>query len=228
MFLSLGNRRLPIDSQGRLYLHYIDKPFLIYEYHQVITGMIPPDMFKDKIVVVGVAASGVEDFYVIPSRGESRIISGARLNAEILKTLLSGTVPIRIRPIWDGLIVAMLVMIGTVIAVIARPYRGYAYVAGLLTAWVIMTHLVFTNSHLWIALVIPVIGTLASFLCAWLLRFKGLQKDWNVKTFSISSIYNLTQKNQTDTDSYEKYLDSIWPEFAKVTGATLIAPLHIA
>jgi putative nucleotidyltransferase with HDIG domain len=224
MSLSFGNRKLPIDSKGRLWLHYTDKPFLVYEYHQVLTGMIPPDVFRDKVVVVGVAASGVEDFYVIPSRGGSRIISGAQLNAEILKTLLSGTVPIRIRPMWDGLITAMLVLIGAVLAIISKPYRGYAYVAGLLTAWVIIIHLVFINSHFWIALVIPVTGTLTSFLCAWLLRFKGLQKDWNVKTFSISSIYNLTQKNQTDADSYEKYLGSIWPEFAKVTGATLIAP----
>jgi HD-GYP domain-containing protein (c-di-GMP phosphodiesterase class II)/CHASE2 domain-containing sensor protein len=224
IYLSLGNRKLPIDSQGRLWLHYTDKPFVIYEYHQVMTGLIPPDTFRDKVVVVGVAASGVEDFYVIPSRGGSRIISGAQLNAEILKTLLSGTVPIRIRPIWDGLITAMLVMVGAGLAVISRPYRGYAYVAGLLVAWAFINHMLFINSQLWIALVIPVIGTLTSFLCAWLLRFKGLQKDWNVKTFSISSIYNLTQKNQTDADSYEKYLESIWPEFAKVTGATLIAP----
>jgi putative nucleotidyltransferase with HDIG domain len=227
MFLSLGNRKLPIDSQGRLWLHYTDRPIKIYEYHQVMTGLIPPDVFRDKVVVVGVAASGVEDFYVIPSRGGSRIISGAQLNAEILKTLLSGTVPIRIRPIWDGLLTAMLVLFGAVLAVISRPYRGFAYVAGLLTAWVIINHMIFINSHFWLALVIPVIGTLTSFSCAWLLRFKGLQKDWNVKTFSISSIYNLTQKDQTDADSYEKYLDSIWPEFAKVTGATLIAP-HIS
>lgn len=223
MFLSLGNRKLPIDSQGRLWLHYSAKPIDTYEYHQVMTGLIPPDVFRDKVVIVGVAASGVEDFYAIPSSGGNRIISGARLNAEILKTLLSGTVPIRIRPIWDGLITAILVLVGAVLAITARHYRGYAYVAGLLTAWVILIHMVFIHSHLWIALVIPGIGTLSSFLCAWLLRFKHFQKDWDVKTFSIASIYNLTLQNQTNADSYEKYLDAIWAQFAKVSGATLIA-----
>jgi len=224
MFLSWGDRKLPIDSKGRLWLHYTDKPIRIYEYYQVMTGLISPNVFRDKIVVVGVAASGVEDFYVVPSRGGSRVISGAQLNAEILKTLLAGTVPIRIRPFWDGLITALLVLSGAVLAIISRPYRGYAYLAVLLTALVILNHMAFINSHRWIALVVPFIGTLTSFLSAWLVRFKGLQEDWNVKTFSISSIYNLSQKNQTDTDSYEKYLDSIWPEFAKATGAELIAP----
>ncbi len=224
MFLSWGDRKLPIDSKGRLWLHYTDRPISIYEYHQVMTGLISPEVFRDKIVVIGVAASGVEDFYAIPSKGGSRIISGAQLNAEILKTLLSGTVPIRIEPIWDALITALLVLVGAVLAIISRSYRGYAYLAGLLTVWVIVNHMAFIYFRLWIALVIPVTGTLTSFLCAWLVRFKGLQEDWNVKTFSISSIYNLTQEHQTDADSFQTYITSIWPEFEKVTGATLIAP----
>ena len=224
MFLSVGDRQLPIDSQGRLWLHYTDTPIEIFEYHRVMTGLVSPDVFRDKIVIVGVAASGVEDFYAVPSKGESRIISGAQLNAEILSTLLSGTVPIRIRPISDGLITAVLVLAGILLALTSKPYQGYAYLAVLLTAWVIVNHLVFINAHYWIALVIPVIGTPASFLCAWLIRFKGFQTDWNVKTFSISSIYNLTKQNQTGAGSYEKYLESIWPEIAKTTGAKLIAP----
>ncbi len=222
-YLALGEDQLPVDSKGRLWIHFSKQPMQTYEYYGVMSAQIPPETFKDKVIVVGVAAAGVEDYYVVPLPNGNQVITGAQLNAEILKTLLGGKVPVRISPVLDGLIAAIFGAVGVIIALSIRSLRSFALMAGVLVTFSGFNHLLFLKTLYWSSFLIPATGMTLAFLFNWLVRFSYLQRDWEVKTFSISSIYSLAQNSNKPVEKFENYLESLWPNVEKNTGIKLIS-----
>ena len=78
----------------------------------VLAGEVPPAFIKDKLVLVGVTATGAGDIFAVPRRAGSQM-SGVELQANIINTLLSGKLAH------------------------AAP-RGWALVASLLPTWLAM------------------------------------------------------------------------------------------
>ena len=62
-------------------------------------GLYPPRFFKDKIVLVGVTAAGLEDRLMIPFTGDRNTMPGVEIHAHILNNLLDGR---RITPLGRG------------------------------------------------------------------------------------------------------------------------------
>ncbi|MEW8584749.1 MAG: CHASE2 domain-containing protein, partial [Candidatus Thiodiazotropha sp.] len=59
-----------------------------YSYSQVLEGDFLPNLFRDKIVLVGVTATGIGDALPTPVSGHGVPMSGVEINANILQSLM--------------------------------------------------------------------------------------------------------------------------------------------
>ncbi|MCU7906980.1 MAG: CHASE2 domain-containing protein [Candidatus Thiodiazotropha sp. (ex Epidulcina cf. delphinae)] len=58
-----------------------------YSYSQILEGDFPPDLFRDRIVLVGITATGIGDALPTPVSGHGVLMPGVEINANILDSL---------------------------------------------------------------------------------------------------------------------------------------------
>ncbi|MFC2170514.1 CHASE2 domain-containing protein [Calditrichota bacterium] len=90
------NYRIPyVDDEGKFWIRYYDKggPGGAFEYVSaaaLITGMIPPDSLKGKIILVGGFASGLLDYKPAPVADPTHPFPGFEIHATVLSNILQG------------------------------------------------------------------------------------------------------------------------------------------
>jgi CHASE2 domain-containing sensor protein/tRNA A-37 threonylcarbamoyl transferase component Bud32 len=106
--IRLGKVTVPTDSQGRMLISYYGgnqsiphRPCL-----DVLAGRIPPDAFKNKVVLVGVTAAGAYDFLATPF---SSRFSGVEKHGHIVAGILQGR--FIARPPWASFVEFGLVLL---------------------------------------------------------------------------------------------------------------------
>ena len=86
----IAGREIPLQDHGML-INYIDNPssggFPTVSFADVLNGNYSSDIFKDKIVLVGITALGFGDTYWTPMGQE---LSGVEIHAHAMYTILSG------------------------------------------------------------------------------------------------------------------------------------------
>ena len=89
-FLSMAGREIPLQDYGML-INYNDNSssagFQTVSYASVLKKDVASDIFKDKIVIIGVTALGFGDRYWTPI---GRALSGVEIHAQAMNTILSG------------------------------------------------------------------------------------------------------------------------------------------
>lgn len=211
----LDRNRLMPDVENHLWLALPDNFFQKYEYSQVLNGDIASNEFAGKVVIVGVAASGVEDFFTIPSKGAGKEVSGAELNAHIIKALLTGQLPRRSAPLTDALVTLSFVLLGFLLMRAKRP----VWIYGSLLLAVICYHFfhafLFSTYRVWVAHAMPMLGLITTFSFFQFFRYKILHKEAEVKTLSINFINELPKLLTLEYKSFDSYLKSVWPQIEK-------------
>ena len=88
--VSLGDRFIPTDDDGAIWLRYYGPPGTITNFSaaDVLQGQIDPQRFKDTVVLVGITAIGVGDSRVTPM---STIHPGVEIHANAVLNLLNGS-----------------------------------------------------------------------------------------------------------------------------------------
>jgi adenylate cyclase len=90
-YLTLAGRLIPVDNANGMLINYsTDSPFAAFKtvsYGDVLRNEIPPDTFKDKIVLIGATAIGFGDNFWTPL---GQMLSGVELQANAIHTILSG------------------------------------------------------------------------------------------------------------------------------------------
>jgi adenylate cyclase len=88
--VTTAGREIPLQDYGML-INYTDNPssagFETVSYASVLSGAVSPDIFKDKIVIIGVTALGFGDTYWTPM---GQALSGVEIHAQAMYTILSG------------------------------------------------------------------------------------------------------------------------------------------
>jgi adenylate cyclase len=84
--------KLPMDPIKRLEINYVGIPgdFEHVSYSQVISGEVPPEFFRGRIVLVGSYTVGIGDFYFTPLAPEVPMY-GMEIHANIVQNLLRGS-----------------------------------------------------------------------------------------------------------------------------------------
>jgi CHASE2 domain-containing sensor protein len=219
--LRLGSRTLPLTDEGFLWLDFSTPPFPAYEYESVLEGHVPPETFRDAVVVVGIAASGAEDFHVVPDGLGKRVIPGTDYNALALRTLLAGQVPRRISPPWSAALIFGLCLAGLLAALPPKPVVNIALLAGLMAAFSAANLLLFTRALLWLDFVPTMAALFTAFLAASWVRHLRLHHDWRVKSYSLASLYDLERSGHAG-EALGDHLAAIWPPLEAATGVHLL------
>lgn len=88
--VSLGDIRIPTDRFMRMWVNFSRSAgtFKPVPAHQVLAGKIPPQTFRDKVVLVAPLAVSIQDRYATPV-GTS--VAGVEVVANVLQNILGGT-----------------------------------------------------------------------------------------------------------------------------------------
>lgn len=88
--LRLGPLSLPVDRFSRLLVNYLGPPgaFPVYSAADVLAGRLPPEAFKDRLVMVGATAVGIYDLRVTPFSG---VCPGVEIQATVMDNILRGS-----------------------------------------------------------------------------------------------------------------------------------------
>ncbi|HLS51080.1 MAG TPA: CHASE2 domain-containing protein [Burkholderiaceae bacterium] len=81
--------------------------FPMVSYHQVLSGQIPAETFKDKYVLVGAWAAGMGDVFSVPTSFQGQPMAGVEVLANSLQALLSDRW-IYLPPLWASLLFALI------------------------------------------------------------------------------------------------------------------------
>ena len=160
-------RRLPVN-EGFEWIDFRGPPGTIRSvpFSRVVEGRVPPDVFRDKIVVIGATAPTLQDVHPTAVGGDAPM-SGPEIQANAIATVLDDF-PLQSAP--GALNVALIVLLGLVgpgIAIALGPLRAAICGALLAGLYAVAVQLAF-NSGLIVSflyplasLVIGVVGALA-------------------------------------------------------------------
>ncbi|MBC7287840.1 MAG: adenylate/guanylate cyclase domain-containing protein [Armatimonadetes bacterium] len=111
----LGTVLVPFDAGGRVLINYCGPSGTVrrVSYCDVLSGSLPPDTFRDKVVLVGATASGLYDVRPAPFSEQGHFYLGVELNASVCNMLLSGP------PLTDLSGNALCVLVGGLVASLA-------------------------------------------------------------------------------------------------------------
>ena len=85
--IRLGREQIPVDEYGRFRINFGGpaKTFPYYSFIDVVSGKVPLETFRNKIVLVGATAVGIYDIRVTPF---SSIFPGVEVHANIIDNIL--------------------------------------------------------------------------------------------------------------------------------------------
>jgi adenylate cyclase len=104
-------------------------------YHRVVRGEIPPEYWKDKIVLVGPTSEILHDEFPTPFARDGKM-PGIEIHANALETLIRGN-PIREVPQWVSTALAVAAgLVGCALVIRLHAFRALLAAGGL---WVVLT-----------------------------------------------------------------------------------------
>lgn len=98
-------RDIPTEG-GNLLINYTGKRPKIIPFSDVIKGEVSKELFKNKLVLVGITAKGLGDYFLAPSYEEP--VSGLEIHANAVNTVIKGAFPKRIPKVTVIIITLML------------------------------------------------------------------------------------------------------------------------
>ena len=122
----VGNETIPVDDHGWMLINYRGKggTFRPVSAAAVLGGRVPPETFRDKLVVLGVTAIGVGDVRAAPL---DRVYPGAEIHATVLDNILRGDFVQR--PSWAGADVLTILALALLLGIALQFTRGLGSVA---------------------------------------------------------------------------------------------------
>jgi len=157
--VQVGNLKIGVDESTRMYTHFYkgtaDKPaFVVDSFFDVFIGKIPPDKYRDKIVLIGATALGVGSSQVTPvSSNSAPVITLAHTVSSILQQHFF-VVPGWAKIAEFGIFLLIAVYL-TVLLPRLKAALGFAATVGIFAALVGAHFLLMAGQGLWVQLMIP-------------------------------------------------------------------------
>jgi CHASE2 domain-containing sensor protein len=183
--VKLGNQNIATDPALRMYTYFYrdinGRPaFPVDSFYDVLTGKIPAEKYRDKIVLIGASAAGVGTLQVTPiASGMASVVTLAHSVSSILKG------DFFVAPPWAGLAQfgAFLLIALYLIALLPRLNAaiGAVVTAALFAALLAAHFILMTTQAMWMQLMLPAALLLVGHLLLTTKRFlmteKGKQKS---------------------------------------------------
>jgi serine/threonine-protein kinase len=184
-WVKLGNQKISTDPALRMYTYFYKdingRPaFPVDSFYDVLTGKIPAEKYRDKIVLIGASAAGVGTLQVTPiASGMASVVTLAHSVSSILKG------DFFVAPHWAGLAqLGVFLLIALYLILLLPRFNAAigAVVTAALFAVLLITHFVLmTTQAIWMQLMLPAALLLVGHLLLTTKRFlmteRGKQKS---------------------------------------------------
>ncbi len=156
----------------------------------VLEGIYPLDFYKDKVVLVGVTAEGIETKMLTPFTQKRNRMSGVEVHANILNNLIDKNYIKDIHPLlrWIGVIILSIVCFITFMY--TNEKRAIVFLMLFLTLVSIIIFILFSRFNLWIPPTIYYFSILTIFFATYVFKLEKIGKllffakeEWE-KTFN--------------------------------------------
>ncbi len=155
--VQLGERLIPTDETGRLFINYrgAAQTFPTYSISDILSGQVAAGSFKDKIVVVGATAIGIGDIRTTPF---GPVFPGPEVHANAIDNLLAGDFIERPRwaKVFDLLAIVVLGLLVGLVVPRASALFGLLFTGSLFAAYVLGAHWLFVTQRIGVNMVYPV------------------------------------------------------------------------
>ncbi len=176
--IQLGDRLVPTDESGRLLINYLGPPrtFPHVSISDILAGSVPADTFRDKIVLVGAAATGIYDSRTTPF---SPVHPAVEIHASVMDNLISGR--FIARPGWSEVYdVVAIVLLSTVAGVglwRLSAFPSLLFAGALFAAHVLVARELFVRFGVWLNVVYPLLALTATYVCITVYEFVSEQRE---------------------------------------------------
>jgi adenylate cyclase len=183
--LTVGSVSVPLDPRDRMLINYAGPggTFRHLSAVDLLTGKVPPDAVRDRIVFVGATAAGTYDLRVTPT---SPIMPGVEKHANVAGNILSGRF-LR-RPDWVELVdLAGILVFPLTLAWLLPRLRPAVSVGAVALVWALLfgaVHLAFRGG-LWLPVVYPTLALGLTFvgITVYRLLTEERQRLWTKRAF---------------------------------------------
>ncbi|MGI6549504.1 MAG: CHASE2 domain-containing protein [Syntrophomonadales bacterium] len=169
--LLVGDTLIPVDQRCQALSNFWGPggAFPSYEYLDVLQGKVNPEVFRDRIVLIGPTSVLMRDYEKTPFTTGNLILSsglpamGVEIHASFLKTFLEDSYFQKV-PLWVNLLWMILVWVLTMRLVFGRGPGGGLLMAGLVVAGVgAVSYGLWSYQHWWIDCASPMILSLVTY-----------------------------------------------------------------
>lgn len=179
--LIIGDRKIPLDLEGKNFTTWYGMPKTYQVFHvidliisernmkQGLKPTIDPEVFKDKIIIIGQTASG-SDIHHTPM---ANVFVGTEIVATNIDNLLNQKKFIEKLDFLYEILITFLFCVMVWFAVIkSKSTLGSIVLAvAIIIAYIFMTIIALTEFKLWIDLVAPVIILVMTFLATYIVKY---------------------------------------------------------
>ncbi len=175
--IALGDRRIPVDGDYKMWINYVGGPGVYprYSFGDVMNGRIPSEKLKGKILFVGATALGIYDLRVTPF---DKNVPGVELHATVADNIISERY-IRQSGIEALIDMAFIILMGGLAFLLTtRLHQSRAVPATvvLLAGYLWFTTYMFNHGH-WINMIYPVMSAVIAVLVGSGFRYLVLERS---------------------------------------------------
>jgi adenylate cyclase len=165
-WLSFVGRQIPVDGSGAMSIYYAGPPattnantFRTVSYQDVLDGAAAPELFRDKIVLVGITATAEPDRYLTPI-SEGRPMYGVEILANAIETIWSGRF---IRPTSAAVTLILMLGLSLGMALTGRSWWGLVWLFGSGVGYFLVVGWLFDKTGLALNLFFPLTAMALSY-----------------------------------------------------------------
>jgi adenylate cyclase len=176
--IRLGKADLPVDDYGRFRINFRGpaKTFPYYSFVEVVSGKVPLEIFRNKIVLVGASAVGIYDIRVTPF---SSIFPGVEVHANVMDNFF------RRDFLWAPAGLANPAALVTVILALTicwlqprvRAWYGLALLLNMIFLYAIINYYLFTRQQIYLQMIYPLSCLITVYVVVAFMRFIAEEKE---------------------------------------------------
>lgn len=139
-----------------------------YSYLDVMADKVPPEVFRDKVVLIGASAVGLGDIIPTPITTQNTPMSGVEFHANAYASIMNDSAIRSVGPVWSYLLTFALIMIPILIFPRLSPTLVMPSTALLTSLCAGFSYLLLKTDHTWFAPMNAIIGILLAYpLWSW-------------------------------------------------------------
>ncbi|MBW1973222.1 MAG: hypothetical protein DRG20_04080 [Deltaproteobacteria bacterium] len=176
--IKIGKEELPVDEMGRFLINFYgpSKTFPHYSFVDVINKKIKPEMFKNKIVLVGATAVGLSDLRATPF---GSAFPGVEIHATVIDNILHKR--FLFHPQWiKSLELLAIILFGLSLALILPKTKAFwASIIGtiFIFGYFFINQILFNRWGIWLNLTYPLFSCLSVYVAVVIFKYMTEERE---------------------------------------------------